>query len=225
MLCIPGRWARRSTQLCLSSGQGAAQAWLWQPVPKGANSPLLCWEHGRDAPPPALVCPDRCRSPETPEWGIYSDRVRMRFPTSDLQEPSAASPRPTHHSAAPSSARAHRAGREPCREPWPQGHDRFWGRGGHFSRSTRPSQSCPCTGREHALKISLLFLCLAWRIERTMTKAPPAQQLTCRRVPGLGCTCTRREYRNPCTSSGTGLSSSPGLCLFFFYCRSLSSWE
>lgn len=29
--------------------------------------------------------------------------------------------------------------------------------------------------REHALKISLLFLCPAWRTERTMTKAPPAQ--------------------------------------------------
>lgn len=48
---------------------------------------------------------------------------------------------------------------------------------GHWSRSTRkrPSQSCPCTDREHALKISpLLFLCPAQRIEGTMTKAPPA---------------------------------------------------
>lgn len=30
--------------------------------------------------PPALMRPDRCRSPEVSEWGIYSGRVRMRCP-------------------------------------------------------------------------------------------------------------------------------------------------
>lgn len=121
---------------------------------------------------PALMHPDRCRSPEISEWGIY----RMRFATSDLQKPSAARPQPYTPFCSPqhgSSARAHRAGRERGL----QGNDRFWGKGGHFSRSTRkrPSQSCPCSGREQALKISLLFLCPAWRIEGTVTKAPPAQ--------------------------------------------------
>lgn len=52
---------------------------------------------------------------------------------------------------------------------------------GHCLRSTRkrPSQSRPCMDMEHALKISpLLFLCLAWRIEGTVTKAPPAHAHT-----------------------------------------------
>lgn len=76
--------------------------------------PPLCFAGGMAEMllPPALMCPERWRSPEISEWGIYSDRVRM-LPKSHLQKPSAARPQPYTPFCSPSSARAHRAGREP----------------------------------------------------------------------------------------------------------------